>query len=66
MDHCIDCGSKVSRGRVNYHSQHAKLCLVCQVKRDMATFRYQSRAARLYALGKQQEAACTTLNTSES
>lgn len=66
MSTCIDCGKPITRGRTGCTNDDLTICLVCSVARDLATFKYQSRAARLYALGKQQEAACTTHSTSES
>jgi hypothetical protein len=55
MNHCINCGRQVSRGSTAPHPTAVR-CLVCQVKDALRTFRYQSRAAQLRALGKQKEA----------
>ena len=54
MNHCEKCGRVVSRGSMA-RSKNVTRCLVCQVKDAMRTFRYQSRAAQLRALGKQKE-----------
>jgi len=54
MNHCEKCGARVNRGSMA-RSKHDTQCLICQVKSAMRTFRYQSRAAQLRALGKQKE-----------
>ena len=54
MNHCEKCGAPVSRGSMA-RSKNVTQCLICQVKSAMRTFRYQSRAAQLRALGKQKE-----------
>ena len=58
MNHCIDCGKRVSRGRSPIRSGgisgHTR-CLVCQMEHTMRHWKYQSRQAQLRALGKQME-----------
>jgi len=54
MSLCKKCGQPVARGSTSPDSD-AERCLICQVKSAMRTFRYQSRAAQLRALGKQKE-----------
>ena len=54
MNHCTECGAQVSRGSTVNRADVVR-CLVCQVKDALRTFKYQSRAAQLRALGKQKE-----------
>jgi hypothetical protein len=46
MNHCIDCGRKVSCGRTHTTNQVIR-CLVCQVARDMQGWRYQTPVMKL-------------------
>jgi hypothetical protein len=55
MNHCIECGRKVSRGRTNHTDQEATHCLVCDNKRAMRTLHYKSTVARLRARVREME-----------
>jgi RNA polymerase-binding transcription factor DksA len=45
MNHCIDCGKRISRGRCASRPD-AYRCLVCKVKRDMRGWRFESAAMK--------------------
>lgn len=46
MNHCVDCGRRVSRGRTHTTNTTVR-CLVCQTARDMQGWRYQSPTMKL-------------------
>ncbi len=49
MNHCVKCGSKVTRGRTDAHASNhkqASSCLLCIQARVLRTWRYVSPAMK--------------------
>lgn len=56
MNHCIECGKPVARGRTHHTDEHAVTCLVCINARVMRTWHYTRAVARLRARARELEA----------
>lgn len=55
MNHCVDCGEKVSRGRTSTKTDAIR-CAICEAARRLATFRYLSPAAKRYRAAAERDA----------
>lgn len=47
MNHCIDCGKSVSRGHWHTVGENAVRCLICQVARELAGWRFETAVMKL-------------------
>lgn len=53
MNHCIDCGHRISRGRRWGTANETTRCLLCQTAQVMTTFRYVSPYMQRYYAKKE-------------
>ncbi len=53
MNHCIECGRKVNRGRTGGPSERER-CLVCEQRRVFDGWRYETQAMKIRRQAKEQ------------
>ena len=53
MNHCLDCGRKVSRGRTGGNGDAAR-CLVCETRRLFDRWRFLTPTMKLRRMARQE------------
>ncbi len=54
MNHCVDCGARVSRGGGNRYGNVIR-CLVCETRRLFDGWRYETTTMKLRRLARQHD-----------
>ncbi len=55
VNHCVDCGAVVSRGRWHTTGENTVRCLICQVKADLRGWRFESAVMKLRKKAQEKE-----------